>query len=67
MYPPIEHGTGSIQSIDQEAHFYGTDESKIIIESFQVYWTGTFQVYRILNQSVKIPNRILTKQKMDRL
>ena len=32
MYPPIEHGTGSIQSIDQEAHFYGTDESKLIIE-----------------------------------
>ena len=36
MYPPIEHGTGSIQSIDQEAHFYGTDESKTIIEPFKI-------------------------------
>ena len=27
MYPPMEQGAGSIQSTDQEAHFYGTDES----------------------------------------
>ena len=33
IYPPIEQGTGSIQSNDQEAHFYGTDESEIIINS----------------------------------
>ena len=29
MYPPMEQGAGSIQSTDQEAHFYGTDESNI--------------------------------------
>lgn len=65
MYPPMEQGAGSIQSIDQEAHFYGTDESNIILFNYRLL--VRFKVYLIPNQLAKIRSQTLIKQKMDKL